>query len=90
MNRTISVKCPKCRYVRYDLLHIDHECGGLVLKGERGDVTCRLCGENMSIDVLVICPACGHERVIDLVNIESEYRYEVVKMEVFETVVVAF
>ena len=90
MNRTISVKCPRCAYVRYDLLHIGDECGGLLLKGESRGVTCRLCGEDMSYDVLVTCPACGHKRVIDLVNIESEHRYEIVKMEVFETVVVAF
>jgi Zn finger protein HypA/HybF involved in hydrogenase expression len=90
MNRTISVKCPHCGYVRYDLLHIDHECGGLLLKTERGEVSCRLCGEDMRYDILVRCPACGHERVGDLVNLESERRCEIVKMEIFETIVIVF
>lgn len=90
MDRTVSVKCPKCGYVRWDLLHIDHECGGLLLTREHGGVTCRLCGEDMSYDALVTCPACGHQRVIDLVNIESKHRYKIVKMEVFETMVIAF
>lgn len=90
MDRTISVKCPQCRYVRYDLLHIGHECGGLLLKRERRVVTCRLCGEDMSYDVRVTCPACGHKRVVDLVNLDSKYRYEIVKMEMFETVLIIF
>ena len=90
MSRTISVKCPQCGYVRYDLLHISHECGGLLLKPERGGVACRLCGEDMSYDVLVACPACGHKRVVDLANIESQHKNKVVKMEVFETIVMVF
>ena len=90
MNRTISVKCPQCSYVRHDLLHLNHECGGLLLKSESREVSCNLCGEDMSYDILAVCPACGYERVIDLANIESEYKYKIVKMEVFETVVVIF
>jgi len=90
MNRTISVKCPQCGYVRYDLLHIGHECGGLLLKGRNGGIACRLCGEDMSYDVCVTCPACGRKRAVDLVNMESEYKHEIVKMEVFETIVVVF
>lgn len=90
MNRTISVKCPQCSYTRYDLLHISGECGGLLLKDEHNNVTCKLCGGDMGFDVCVTCSACGYERVIDLVNIESVYKYEIVKMEIFESVVVVF
>jgi ribosomal protein L37E len=60
MDRTISVKCPECGYVRYDLIHISLECGGLLLKRDRGDVICRLCGGDMSYEVEVTCPACGY------------------------------
>lgn len=90
MDRTISVKCPRCSYIRRDLLHIGDECGGLLLKRERGGVTCRLCNEDMSYDVTVICAACGHRRSVDLVKIESEHKYEIVKMEVFETMLIMF
>ena len=90
MNRTISVKCPRCGYVRYDLLHIDHECGGLLLREGNGRVACRLCGEDRTYDVLITCAACGQKRVGDLVNMESKYKYEIVKMEVFETIVIVF
>ena len=90
MCRTISVKCPQCWYVRYDLLHIDHECGGLLLKHERRGVACRLCGEDMNGDVLVTCAACGHARVVDLANIESQHKNTIVKMEVLETIVIVF
>ena len=90
MNRTISVKCPQCNYTRYDLLHIGDTCIGLLLKEEGKKVTCKLCEEDMSYDILVTCPACGYERVIELANMESEYKYEIVKMEKFETIVVLF
>jgi len=90
MDRTISVTCPQCEYLRYDLLHIDHECGGLLLKRGSREVVCKHCGEDMSYDVCVVCPACGYERVIDLVNIESAYRCETVKMAVFETILIVF
>ena len=90
MGRTISVKCPQCTYVRYDMVHINHECGGLLVKHKRGGVACRLCGEDMSCDVLVTCPACGHERIVDLVNVESIHKHEIVKMEMFETIVIVF
>jgi len=90
MSRTISVECPQCRYVRYDLLHINHECGGLLLKHKRSGVACRLCGEDMSCDVRVTCPACGHKRVVDLANIESQHKNRVMKMGVFETIIIVF
>ncbi len=90
MNRTVSVKCPRCGYLRYDLLHLGGECGGLLFKCDRGGVACRLCGEDMSYDVCVTCPACGHERVVDLVNVESKHKYEIVKMAMFETIVIVF
>ena len=90
MSRTISVKCPRCGYVRYDLLHLSDECGGLLLKGSDGRITCRLCGEDMTYGSQTKCAACGYERTGDLANIESEYRHEIVKMEVFETIVVVF
>lgn len=88
MKRTISIKCTRCGYVRYDSIHIDNECGGLLLKDDAGDVVCALCGEDMSQKVQVTCPACGHKRIVDPANLDSEYRCQIVRMEVFETIIV--
>ena len=87
MDRTISCKCPQCGYVRYDILHIEN-CGGLLLKRECGDVICNFCRCDMSFDVMHTCPACGYVRLIDPVSLDEKHSYAILKMEVYESIII--
>jgi len=88
MKRTISVKCSRCGYIRYDVIHLDNECGGLLFKNDSGMVTCALCGEDMSYHVMLTCPSCGCKRPVDPINLETNINYQIVAMEVFETIII--
>ncbi len=85
---TISSKCPSCGYIRHEIVHITNSCGGLLLRNPFGTVHCILCEKDLSIEVEITCPSCGHKKVVDLVNIEEMYHYSIVKMEVFETIII--
>ena len=88
MSRTISLGCPRCDYIRYDLIHISDSCGGLLLRDSGGFVSCKLCGDDMSYDVEITCCNCGHKRDVDLRNLNENHRVAVYQMEVFETIVI--
>jgi len=88
MPQTISTKCPDCSYIRYDLVHINHECGGLLIRHDSGDVECKLCKKIMSYNVSVTCGNCGYERTIDLKYLENYHDFKVYQMEVFQTIII--
>lgn len=89
MKTTISIQCSSCGYVRYDLIHLSKECGGVLIYDSRSDsVYCHLCGEDMSEHVSVYCPACGKIRVLNLSMVGGYERVSMVKMQVFTTMVI--
>ena len=81
--RTVSVKCPRCNYVRYDLLHISRECGGLLVRDNYNNVYCKLCSENMNF-ANVTCPNCGYYRSVAL----GGTYIKIIRMEIFETYII--
>lgn len=87
MKKTISIKCPECEYIRYDLIHLDNECGGLLLMDEDGIIRCGLCGDNFNEVFSVTCPSCGYQRLVDVTSLYTVAKFRVIKMEIFETII---
>ena len=87
LKKTISMQCPKCGYVRHDLIHINNECGGLLLIDEFGSINCGLCGDSFNEPFEVTCPSCGYCRIVEVTNLFTVAEYRIVRMEIFETLV---
>jgi len=86
VEKTVSIKCPECGYIRYDLIHINDECGGLLLIDENGQIRCGLCNDHFDEAFGVTCPSCGYHRPVDVNSLFTIEEYRIVKMEVFETI----
>ena len=82
MQRTVSIRCPRCGYVRYDLIHINNSCGGLLVRDDSNEVYCKLCHEEMNY-CSVTCPNCGFEREV---NLQGQF-LRIIKLEVYETII---